>query len=84
MISLTASVVTLESFSLCHLASTSKHLKHWRSATNKVKSWILLNKESETVHPPPSQTGWLITVGAVQQVWSKVSDEKFRYYETRT
>jgi hypothetical protein len=21
------------------------------------------------MHPPPSQTGWLITIGAVQHVW---------------
>jgi hypothetical protein len=36
------------------------------------------------MHTPPSPTGWVITIGAVQHVWSKVSDEhKFKYLETR-
>jgi hypothetical protein len=51
------------------LSSTSKHMEYWRSAADKVKTWTSLNKESEPMHPPPSQTGWLITIGAVQHVW---------------
>ena len=36
------------------------------------------------MRPPPSQTGWLITIGAVQHVWRKVSEEhKFQFLETR-
>jgi hypothetical protein len=36
------------------------------------------------VCPPSSRTGWLITVGAVQHVWRKVSKEwKFKYLEPR-
>jgi hypothetical protein len=32
----------------------------------------------------PSQTIWLITIGAVQHVWRKVSEErKFMFLETR-
>jgi hypothetical protein len=27
------------------------------------------------MHPPPSLTGWLITIGAVQHVWKNVSEE---------
>ena len=52
----------------CRLTSTSKHMEYWRSAVDKVKTSNFLNKESETIHPPPSQTGWLITIGAVQHV----------------
>ena len=66
------------------LTSTTKHMKYWRSAADKVKTWTLLNKESEPMHPPPSQTDWLITIGAVQHVWRKVSEEhKFKFLETR-
>ena len=36
------------------------------------------------MHPPPSQNGWVITIGAVQHVWGKVSEEhKFKFLETR-
>jgi hypothetical protein len=29
----------------CRLSSTSKHLKHWRNAVDKVKAWIFLSNE---------------------------------------
>ena len=68
----------------CHLTSTSKHMEYWRSAVDKVKTWTFLSNESEPMHPPPSQTGWLITIAAVQHVWRKVSEEhKFKFLETR-
>lgn len=68
----------------CRLSSTSKHMEYWRSAADKVKTWTFLNKKSEPMHPPPSQTGWLITIGAVQHVWRKVSEEhQFKFLETR-
>jgi len=36
------------------------------------------------MHPPTSQTGWLITIVAVKHVWRKVSEEhKFKFLETR-
>jgi hypothetical protein len=44
------------------------------SAVDKVKSWTFFNNESEPVHPPSSQMEWLITIGAVQHVWRKVSE----------
>ena len=59
----------------CHLTSTSKHKEDWRNTVDKIKSSTFLNKESEAMHPPPSQIGWLITIGSVQHVWRKVSDE---------
>ena len=68
----------------CHLTSTSKHMEYWRSAVDKVKTWTFLNKESEPMHPPPSQMDWLISIGAVQHVWRKVSEEhKFKFLENR-
>ena len=68
----------------CHLTSTSKHMEGWRSAVDKIKSRTFLNKESEAMHPPPSQAGWLITIRTLQHVWRKVSEEqKFKYPETR-
>jgi len=58
---------------LCsQLSSTSKHLEHWQNAASKMKSWTFLNKECEKIRHPPSQTGWLITVAAVQHVWRRV------------
>jgi len=57
---------------------------YWRSAADKVKTWTFLNKESEPMRPPLSQTGCLITIGTVHHVWRKVSEEhKFKYLETR-
>jgi hypothetical protein len=47
----------------CCLTSTSKHMEYWRNAVEKVKTWTFLNKESEPMHPPPSLTGWLFTIG---------------------
>jgi hypothetical protein len=59
-------------------------MEHWRSAVEKVKTWSYLNKESKPMPAPPSQTGWLVTIGAVQNVWRKVSEEhKFKFLETR-
>ena len=68
----------------CHLTSTTKHMEYWRSAVDNIKPWTFLNKESEPMHPPHSQTHWLITIGAVQHVSRKVSEEhKFKFLETR-
>jgi len=60
----------------CRLSSTSKHLDHWQNAASKIKSWTFLNKECEQICPRPSQTGWLITIAAVQHVWRRVNEEK--------
>jgi hypothetical protein len=38
------------------LTGTIKHREHWTSALDKVKSLNFLNKESEPMRPPPSQT----------------------------
>ena len=44
----------------------------------------LPQKESEPMRHQPSQTGWLITIGSVQHVWSKVSEKhRFKFLETR-
>ena len=67
----------------CCLSSTSEHLEYWRNAFNRVKNWTFLNKKSERILPPPAQTGWLITIGAVQHVWRRVRKEKFKHLETR-
>jgi len=81
----TASVVshallTTESFCIVILPVP---VSTW-SAADKVKTWTFLNKESEPMQPPPSQTGWLITIDAVQHVWRKMSEEhKFKFLETR-
>jgi hypothetical protein len=64
----------------------SKHLEHWQNAVSKIKRWTFLNKECEQVCPPPPspQTGWLVTIGAVQHVWRRLNEEKkFKYFETR-
>jgi hypothetical protein len=67
----------------CCLSSTSEHLEFWRNGISKVKNWTFLNKKSEWILPPLAQTGWLITVGAVQHVWRRVKKEKkFKYLET--
>jgi len=59
-------------------------MEYCRSAVGKVKTWTFLNKESGPMRPPPSQTGWLISIGTVQHVWRKVSEEhKFIFLETR-
>jgi hypothetical protein len=50
-------------------------LEHWQNVASKIKSWTFLNKEYEQIHPPPSQTGWLITVAAVQHVWRRLREK---------
>jgi hypothetical protein len=68
----------------CHLTSNRKHMEYCRSAVDKVKTWTFLTKVSESMCPPLSQTGWLITIGAVQDVRRKVSEEnKIKFLETR-
>ena len=88
MTSSTASVVSSYSehgkLLRCHLTSTSKHMEYWRSAADKVKTWTFLNKESEPMYPPPSQTGWLITIGAVNHEGNVSEEHKFKFLETRT
>ena len=59
----------------CQLCSMSKHLEHWQNAASKIKSWNFLNKECEQICFPPSQTGWLITIVAVQHVWRRVKEK---------
>ena len=66
------------------LSRTSKHLEHCQNAVNKIKSCTFLNKEWEQICPPPSLTGCLIKIAAVQHVWRRVNDEgKFKYLETQ-
>jgi len=60
----------------CRLSSTRKHLEHWQSAASKIKSWTFLDKEYEQIHPPPKQTGWFVTIAAVQHVWRRVNEEE--------
>jgi len=67
----------------CRLSSTSKHLEHWQNAASKIKSWIFLNKECEPIRTPPSQTGWLTTIAAVQNVWRTLNEKQFKYLESR-
>jgi len=67
----------------CCLTSTSKHMEYWRSAADKVKTWTFLNKESEPMCPPSSQTGWLITIGAVQHGGYVSEEHKFKFLATR-
>jgi hypothetical protein len=55
-------------------------MDYWRNAVDKVKTWTFLNKESEPINPPPSQTSWFITIGTVQHVWREVL---FRMYGGR-
>ena len=68
----------------CCLTSTSNDMEYWRSAVDKEKTWTFLNKQSEPMRLSPSQTGWLIAIGAVRHAWRKVSEEhKFKFLETR-
>jgi hypothetical protein len=51
-------------------------------SVGKTKIWTCLNKECEQICPPPSESGWLITIGAVQHVWRGVNErKKFKYLE---
>ena len=51
-------------------------MEHWQSAASKIKSWTFLDKEYEQIHPPPKQTGWFVTITAVQHVWRRVNEEE--------
>jgi hypothetical protein len=67
----------------CQLSSTSEHLEYRQNVASKIENWTFLNKECEQIRPPPSQTGLLITVAAVQHVWRRVKEKQFKYLETR-
>jgi hypothetical protein len=59
-------------------------MEHWQNAARKIKSWTFLSKQGEPIHPPPSQTGWLISIAAAQHVWRRVNEKKnITYLETR-
>jgi hypothetical protein len=59
----------------CRLTS----MECWRSAVDKVQTWTFLKTEPEPMCTPPLQSSWLTTIGAVQQVCRKVSEElKFK------
>jgi hypothetical protein len=43
---------------------------------------LVSSKQGEPIHPPPSQTGCLISIAAVQHVWRRVNEKKnFTYLE---
>jgi hypothetical protein len=46
---------------------------------------MFCKEECERIRPPPSQTGQLITIAAVQHMWRRVNEgKKFEYLETLT
>jgi hypothetical protein len=56
-----------------------KVLHCWLSTQNadsKTKCWTFLKRKCEQICPPPSQTGWLITIAAVQHGWRMVNEGK--------
>ena len=59
-------------------------MEHWQNAASKIKSWTFLNKQYEQIHPALSQTGWLITIAAVQHVRRRVNEEeRFKTLESQ-
>jgi len=69
---------------LCPLSSDIPHMGYWDKAGIGVSSWTFLNDgKSAFKNPPPSQTGWLVNIGAVRHVWRVLKKAGFKYLETR-
>jgi len=66
------------------LSSDSPHMGFWDKAGIGVSSWTFL-KDGKSVFnkPPPSQTGWLVNIGAVWHVWRMLKKAGFKYLETQ-
>ena len=57
---------------------------YWDKASTGVSSWIFLKDGKPAFNKPPlSQTGWLVSIGAVWHVWRMLKEAGFRYLETR-
>jgi hypothetical protein len=48
-----------------------------------ISSWVFLKDGKPAFSKPPSQTGWLINICAVQHVWRMLRKAGFKYFETR-
>ena len=66
------------------LNNNSPHIGHWTKAGMGISSWVFLKDGKPAFSkPPPSQTGWLINICAVQHVWRMLRKAGFKYLETR-
>ena len=65
------------------LSSDSPHMGYWDKASIGVSSWIFLKDGKCAFNKlPPSQTGWLVSIGAVQHVWRMLKEAGSKYLET--
>jgi hypothetical protein len=65
------------------LSSDSPHMGYWDMVHKGVSSWIFLKDGKPAFSkPPPSQTGWKISISAVQHVWRMLKEAGFKYLET--
>jgi hypothetical protein len=56
----------------------------WDRAGIAVSSWIFLKDGKPAINkPPPSQNGWMVSIGAVRHVWRMLKQAAFKYPETR-
>jgi hypothetical protein len=53
-----------------HISSDSPHMVYWDKAGVGVSSRTFPKDGKPTFNkPPPSQSGWLVNIGAVRHVW---------------
>ena len=63
--------------------AVSSHMGYWDKAGTGVSSWIFLKDGKPAFNkPPPSQNGWLVSIGAVRHVWRMLKEAGFKYLET--
>jgi hypothetical protein len=57
---------------------------YWDKAGIGVNRWIFLKDGKSAFNKsPPSQTRWLVNIGAVWHVWRMLKEAGFKYLETR-
>jgi hypothetical protein len=66
------------------LSNDSAHMDYWDKACEMVRSLVFLkNGKPARSKPFPSQTGWQVSITAIQHVWRKLKKAGFKYVETR-
>jgi hypothetical protein len=59
-------------------------MDYWDKAHKGVSCWILLKDGKPAFSKlPPSQTGWQVSISAVQHVWRMMKEAGFKYLETQ-
>jgi hypothetical protein len=63
-------------------SSDSPRMSYWHKAGIGVSSCIFKDGKPAFNKPPPSQNGWLVSIGSVRHVWRMLKEGGFKYLDT--